>query len=262
MTESARQEIMPADKWDDRPAPAVIPQTPMDMLSIAVSRGASIEILEKLMALAERYEANRARRAFDAAIAEAKAEIPTISKNRTVDFTSAKGRTHYRYEDLAEIARTIDPILGKFGLSYRFRTRNPPNEPITVTCVIAHRDGHFEENSLSGPRDESGNKNGHQAIKSAVTYLERITLTASLGLAASNEDDDGRSAEAEPPIESEQFGVIRKLIVEAGTDEEKFCALFKIGALAELPAAKFEKAVAELRAAIDWQQRNAKERAK
>lgn len=259
MNEVTKIDAPAAEVWG---GPAVLQaQTPMDMLSIAVSRGASIEVLEKLMALAERQEANKNRRAFDAAIAEAKAEIPTISKNRTVDFTSTKGRTHYRYEDLAEIARTIDPILAKHGLHYRFRTHNPPNEPITVTCVIAHRDGHFEENSLSGPRDESGNKNGHQAIQSAVTYLERTTLKASLGLAASNEDDDSRATSAPEPIESEQFGVIRKLIIEAGTDEEKFCALFKIGALAELPAAKFEKAVGELNAAIDWQ-RKSKEKAK
>lgn len=239
-----------ADVWG---APAALQaQTPMDMLSIAVSRGASIEELGMLMALAERQEANQARRAFDAAIAQAKAEIPTIVKNRTVDFTSAKGRTHYRYEDLAEIARTIDPILAKNGLHYRFRTHNPPNELITVTCVIAHRDGHFEENSLSGARDESGSKNGHQAIQSAVTYLERCTLKASLGLAASNEDDDGRAAGAKPDedgnggITDKQVTDLVDLIDHYGAETSGILKFFGVTQLAELSVSDLRKATAML----------------
>ncbi len=98
------------------------PMTPMLMLQAAVERGASLETLEKLMTLQERFEANQARKAFDDAMAAAKAEIPVIAKNREVDFTSSKGRTHYRHEDLAEIARTVNPILAKYGLSYRFRS--------------------------------------------------------------------------------------------------------------------------------------------
>ena len=66
----------------------------MSMLDRAVSSGASIEVLEKLMGLQERYEANQARKSFDNAMAAAKVDIPTIAKNREVDFTSQKGRTH------------------------------------------------------------------------------------------------------------------------------------------------------------------------
>src|SRR5690606_5138426 len=135
---------------------------------------------------------DEARRAFDTAIAEAKGEIPVIRKNREVDFTSSKGRTHYRYEDFAEVARTVDPILRRHGLSYRFRVASPPNEPVTVTCILAHREGYAEEVTLTAGRDESGNKNHIQAISSTVTYLQRVTLKAALGLAAA-EDDDGRA---------------------------------------------------------------------
>jgi hypothetical protein len=145
------------------------------------------------MNLQERWEANQARKAFDDAMAAAKAEIPTINKNRMVDFTGKTGvRTHYRHEDLGEIARTVDPILAKHGLSYRFRTASPVGEPVTVTCVISHRDGHSEENTLVGPRDESGNKNAIQSIGSTLSFLQRYTLKAGLGLAASY-DDEARS---------------------------------------------------------------------
>ena len=186
---------------EDRGELAVPTQaTPMSMLAMAVQRGMDPDTIARLLALQKEWEANQGRKAFDEAMAAAKAEIPVIHKNREVDFTSAKGRTNYRYEDLGEIARTVDPILAKYGLSYRFRTSSTPNEPVVVTCIVAHRDGHSEENTLCAGRDDSGNKNSIQAIGSTLTYLQRMTLKAALGLAAST-DDDGRGAgkkEVEP----------------------------------------------------------------
>jgi ERF superfamily len=124
------------------------PSTPMDMLATALERGMSTEVLGQLMALQERWQSGQARQAFDAAIAAAKAKIKPIVKNRKVDFTSAKGRTNYEYEDLGEIARSVDPILAEFGLSYRFRS-NQDGRQVTITCIMSHRDGFSEENSLS-----------------------------------------------------------------------------------------------------------------
>ena len=175
--------IKPQELAELKPA-----MTPMQLLDQAVSKGAQVETLERLLALQERWEKNQAKKAFDSAMADAKSELPTIFKNREVDFTSQKGRTNYRYEDLAGIAEKVEPILAKNGLSFRYRTQNNATA-VTVTCVVSHRDGHSEENSLSAGLDISGNKNSIQAIGSTVTYLQRYTLKAALGLSASNDDD-------------------------------------------------------------------------
>lgn len=219
--------------------------TPMDMVGRAVASGASIEVVEKLMALHERWEANQARKAFDEAMSAAKAEIPVIFKSREVDFTSAKGRTHYRYEDLAEIARTVNPVLGQHGLSYRFRTTSPANEPVTVTCIVSHRLGYSEENTLSAGRDESGNKNSIQAIGSTLTYLQRMTLKAALGLAASD-DDDGHSVDTGEVISDEQRDRILALIDEVGANVGKFCTYMKVSAIPAIPAKRYGDAIAAL----------------
>jgi hypothetical protein len=213
--------------------------TPMDMLQTAVTAGAGVEMIDKLMALQERWEANQGRKAFDQAIAAAKAEIPPIFKNRTVDFTSQKGRTHYKHEDLAEIARTVDPILGQHGLSYRYRTKQDGNR-VTVTCVVSHRDGYSEETSLSAGNDNSGNKNDIQSIGSTITFLQRYTLKAALGLAATV-DDDGRRAGEEEAISSEQVKEIRELIDTHGGDVRKLCAYFHVDGLAAIPLNQFER---------------------
>lgn len=220
--------------------------TPMDMLNKAVSQGANIDVLEKLMSLQERWEANQARKAFDEAMASAKAEIPVIMKNRTVDFTSAKGRTHYRHEDLAEVARTVTPILAKHGLSYRFRTSSAVNEPVVVTCIVSHRDGHFEENTLTAGRDDSGNKNNIQAVGSTLTYLQRMTLKAALGLAASDDDDGAASAGSPDTVSEEKLAQLIELAEAVSADKAAFCKYMKIKSLADLPAKDFDRAVAAL----------------
>ena len=227
-------------------APSSNALTPMEILERAVAQGANVETLDKLMTLQERWEKNLARKAFDNAMSAAKAEIPVIIKNREVDFTSAKGRTNYRHEDMAGIARVVDPILTKHGLSYRYRTETDQGV-VTVTCIVSHRDGHSEENSLSAGRDETGNKNNIQAVGSTITYLQRYTLKAALGLAASDDDDAKTSANAEKITEAQATELI-ELCEAVGADRARFLKYLKIASLDELPKAKFADAKAALEA--------------
>lgn len=232
---------------------SVIPQepsalavvTPMEMLNRAVQSGASLEMIEKLMTLQERWKASQALEAFNEAMASAKAEIPTITKNREVDFTSQKGRTNYRYEDLGNIAKTVQPILAKHGLSYRYRATSNVNEPVTVTCIVSHRAGHFEEITLTAGRDESGNKNSIQAVGSTITYLQRMTLKAALGLAVSN-DDDGKTADAGDLVSLEQVEKLVALADEVGADKEAFCRYFRVDSFADIKTKDFDRAVTAL----------------
>ena len=203
--------------------------------------------LEKLLEFKERYEAAEARKAFDEAMALAKANMPAIVKTRKVDFTSKNGRTNYQYEDLASIMNQIGPVLSANGLSVRYRTSAEPNQPISVTCIISHRMGHSEENTLMAGRDDSGNKNSIQAIGSTVTYLQRYTLKAALGLAAAA-DDDGSKADHTGNISEAERQVILTLIDETGTDIAKFCEVMEIESVADMPVSSFRRAVSMLEA--------------
>jgi hypothetical protein len=217
--------------------------TPMAMLEKALTSGASMEVLEKFMALSERWETNQARKEFDAAVSAAKAEIPAITRNAT-------GHNSKRYADFAAIARVVDPILGKHGLSYRFRTTQ--NGSIAVTCILSHKAGHSEETTLAGPADSSGNKNAIQAIGSTLTYLQRYSLVQMLGLAASA-DDDGKAAakDAKPPapgsITQEQADNIYDLLEEKGASRGAFAGWLKQKEIAEriedIPANAFATCV-------------------
>lgn len=215
---------------------AVTPATPMDMLAQAVQNGMSVEVIDKLMTLEERWRANKGRAAFDQAVANAKSRLPVIVKNR-------EGHNNKRYADFAAIAKVVDPVLSECGLSYRFRTRQ--DDKIHVTCVLSHRDGHSEETTLSGPADTSGSKNAIQAIGSTLTYLQRYSLTQMLGLAAS-EDDDGKTAGLGETISEDQEKALRSEIIEADADLPKFLKYLGVASLSDLPAAKYRAAMQAL----------------
>lgn len=216
----------------------------VDYVQYAIDRGAGLDMVEKLMDLQHRRDTELAAKAFNAAMAAAKAEIPVIVKNRLVDYPSDNGRqrTTYRHEDLGEIARTIDPILAKHGLSYRFRTTSEINQPIMVSCIVAHRDGHSETNTLTAGRDDSGKKNAIQQMGSTITYLQRYTLKAALGL-ASAVDDDGRGAGEPDQISDEDAEKIQALVVETKADIGAFLRTFKVESIADLPANEVGRAL-------------------
>lgn len=215
--------------------------TPHELLSRAVLSGASIEVIERLAALVERFDDRQARKAFESAMAAARAEgIPQIIKSQRVDYTTAKGRTSYEYENFADVAKAVDPVFPRHGITYRFRTKQESNKVI-VTCVISHRDGYFEENSLAAAQDDSGNKNSIQAVGSTVTYLERYTLKAALGLAVAT-DDDAQSVGGNELVSPEQLLELENAVEELGGDMTIFCKRLKVAALDDLPAARYSEA--------------------
>jgi len=219
-------------------APASAAMTPMQMLSAAIERGADMGLLEKLMDLQERWQANEARKAFDEAIAQAKAEIKPVVRNAT-------GHNNKKYADFAAIAREVDPVLGKYSLTYRFRSSQVDGK-ISVTCRIAHKAGHAEETTLFGPADTSGSKNAIQAIGSTCAYLQRYTLVLSLGLAAAHDDDGAASGAAVDVISDEQADILRDLITTTGTDLEQFLTYAKAPSVSDVLAKDFPRLKAML----------------
>lgn len=233
------------------PASQDLPATssPMAIISVAIEKGASVETLERLMGLQERYEANEAKKEFALSMSSAKSEIRPIVKAKAVDFTTAKGRTNYQYEDLAGIADAVDPILARHGLSYRYRSSQVEGN-ISVTCILSHNRGHSEETTLSAFRDESGNKNPIQALGSTVTYLQRYTLKLALGLAATKDTDGIPQEEPGRQIDEAQYRYLQDLIEKSGTDEPKFLAYIKAAKLEEITQKQYKIAETALRSKI------------
>lgn len=169
--------------------------TPEMIIHMAIKNGVGVEQLEKLMDLQERWNKQQAEKAFNEAMNFFQDKKPKLIKSKTVDFnTKTGGKTTYNYIPLPKIQEVVDPVLSKFGLSYKWRQTVQENGNIRITCVLSHVDGHNEESWLESDRDTSGSKNNLQSLGSTVTYLKRYTLENALGL-SSDEDDDGAGSE-------------------------------------------------------------------
>ncbi len=167
------------------------PPGPSQILALAVQSGADPEIIEKMLCLQERWEANEAKKQFVKAMAAFKQRAPAVlARDGEVDFKTSKGRTHYKHSTLGSIVTQTAALLGEHGLSVSWSTSQQEGQ-ITVSCHVTHEAGHSECVTLTAPPDDSGNKNRIQQVGSTVTYLQRYTVLAVLGFATADQDDNG-----------------------------------------------------------------------
>jgi ERF superfamily len=169
--------------------------TPMALIQMAVTQNADIGRLEKLMELQLRWEANEARKAYVVAMNAFKENPPEITKNKLVSYSTSKGQVSYKHATLDHVCDAIMQEMSKHGLSHRWSVDQKDGR-IKVTCTVTHIGGHSEQTYLEGGPDDSGGKNAIQAIASTVSYLQRYTLMAAVGLASGEMDNDGQGAAA------------------------------------------------------------------
>lgn len=184
---------VPATQGSRALASGIPDSSPFGMVLTALSRGASLELVESAMKVQERWEANEARKAFVEAMADFKAEPLEIFKRKHVGYTTKDGDfVGYKHAELSHITDVVVPAMARHGLSHRWDLQQGGGR-IVVICTITHRLGHSESVSLDGSPDSSGKKNGIQQVASTITYLQRYTLLAATGLATKDDaDDDGR----------------------------------------------------------------------
>lgn len=218
------------------------------VIEMAVNKGEGPETLEKLLALQERWEANEARKAYTKAMAAFKADPPNIVKDKLVSYDGkAGGRTQYRHATLANVTSVVSAALAKHGLAAAWKT-DQENGQVSVTCTVTHELGHSEITTLSAAPDNSGSKNPIQAIGSTVSYLERYTLLALLGLATYDpNDNDGAGAPIEY-LDEAQVGTIRDLMAEHGVDPAKFCVYMHVESIEKIPVSRFQQACTAIKA--------------
>ena len=216
--------------------------SPAGLLAVAVARGASVEELDKLLALKERFDAAEARKAYTAAMAQFKQDAPMIFKDKKVAYENKDGTTTgYSHATLGNVANVIASSLGEYGLSHGWSMQQQ-DSLIKVTCTITHELGHSESASLQASADGSGGKNPIQAVASTVTYLERYTLLAITGMAAQEGDDDGDLGGTE--LITEEQAAELQAIAETIKDFNAafFFKTMKCESLETLPAKRFKQA--------------------
>ncbi len=171
------------------------PVTGMAMFErLACDPNASVDKIERLMAMVERADAKRAEGAFNGAMSEAQAAM------RPVATDASNPQTRSRYASYAAIDRALRPIYTLHGFGLSFDTGvDQPVDYVRVLCYVSHQAGHSRTYHVDMPADGKGAKGGDvmtrtHAAGSALSYGMRYLLKMIFNVAVGESDDDGNTA--------------------------------------------------------------------
>ena len=117
------------------------------------------------------------------------AEAPELPRTEKV----GEGNNIYSYTPLPLMKKLLQPLLTKHGFVYAWDFKEV-NGKIECSCILTHIDGHSKKSTMTADKDNTADMNSIQAVGSTMSYLQRYSFKAVLGLTSADEDDDGRSA--------------------------------------------------------------------
>lgn len=218
------------------------------------ARDPSVDIdkLERLMAMQKGMAETRAKVAFDAAMADMQPRLPVIGRKGRIEVRE-KDSHGKRTGDLVQstpyalwedINEAIRPILAAYGFSLTFRVGKTDAGLITVTGILAHREGHREMDTITLQHDSTGSKNAVQAVGSSNSYGKRYTAINLLNITTRGQDDDGNAAVGADTINAAQAKEIAEKCKEVSeTFDANFCSYFGIETISDLPAKEYQRAL-------------------
>jgi len=202
----------------------------------ARDQNVDIDKMERLFTMHERMSAQRAKAAYLAAFANLQAELPAATRN-------GKGHNAKTYARFEDVVAALRPHLHAHGFSLSHRVDTTGNV-IRVAGILGHRDGHTEQTEMTLPPDTSGGKTAVHAMASAISYGKRYVTLTLTGI-ATEDDDDGQKAGAQPPA-ADKLAELKALIEETKTDLGGVCSHFSVETLDDLTSKQADKAKAML----------------
>ncbi len=203
-------------------APEYVPPHPLAILAKAVEGGAmDVGVLERLSALAEKWQANQAEQDFGEAIAEFQAAMPPVHKGRSADRFNFAG-----FDDIMAIAK---PILSESGISISFDTDHGDKQ-IKVTCRLRVGSYH-EDKSLTVPVDGELRVTETQRYGAALSYAKRYCLCAALNIVVTDEDDENK---LDKLLSEDEMNELSVLLERSNTSPEDLCGKINRTSLADV----------------------------
>ncbi len=133
------------------------------------------------------------------ALAHMQQEVPVIHKD-----TQGYG---YSYADLPAILGIINPLLKKHGLGFT-QTFEGYDVQILNTTLFHVESGETIESQINVPQNvQLKGMNEFQVLGSAITYLRRYALSATLGL-VTDKDNDASGEQIKKPTEDTKYKVV------------------------------------------------------
>lgn len=193
MSTSASKRPQPAryilveDEAATAPGQVVPFNLPQHLLCKAIEGNASLDLVDRLLALVERDGANQARLAFLSAMAAFKAACPS-----SVEKTGYSADGGYTHAVLADITNHINEHAAANGLTYDWEY-DQAGHSLEVTCVVSHTGGHEKRVTLRATPSNGDTPNPAHAMASLITYFQRYTLQSAFGISTREKDEEARA---------------------------------------------------------------------
>ena len=166
--------------------------TPLDLLSLALSKDAAIDVIERLAALQEKVIAREVEIQFHEALNRVQEKISRVAPDLTNPQTSSK------YASYAAIDKVVRPVYTREGFSLSFDTDDCPTpEHVRAVCYVS-RGGHTRKYKVDMPSDGKGARGGDVMTKThatgaAMSYGMRYLLKYIFNVVIGEEDTDGNA---------------------------------------------------------------------
>ncbi len=164
--------------------------TPESLIRFALERGADVGTMERLLAMRRELKTEQAKEAFHNARSQFQSRCPVIVKCKAA--LGRDGKPMYHYAPLDAILEQTKSLREELGFSHSFSTKVDAGW-VECICTLTHREGHSEASSFKVPAtSKSPMMSDPQMYASALTFLQRYTFCASLGIATAMEDTDAK----------------------------------------------------------------------
>ena len=140
-----------------------------------------------------------------AALAAFQAEMPTVHKGKKANV----GQYSYAYADLADIVKSVAPLLASHGLAYAGSARHIEGGRYEVVGILSHASGETREGALP---IQGGSP---QQMGSAITYMRRYLFGLLTGI-VTDDDDDGQAASRPAPQQAQRQQAKRDTRAQSG----------------------------------------------
>lgn len=168
------------------------------LIQQAIEKGLPVETMERLLAMRKDLIAERAKEAFDTAMAKFQAECPVIKKTKEGGKTKS-GTVVYHFAPLDEIIKQTKELIGKHGFSYAIKVKTTPTD-VTVDCIVKHEMGHSETSTMQVPLGQKTDvMSMPQVVASATTFATRYAFRNAFGIITGDTDNDAENMNKQPP---------------------------------------------------------------
>lgn len=175
-----------------KPNGSLASPTPMDLLQLALTNNAAIDVIERLAALQEKAQARQAELEFTDALNRVQAKIKRVAPDLDNPQTKSK------YASYAAIDRVIRPIYTDEGFSLSFSEEDCPKPEHTRFVCFVSRGLHTRMYRKDMPTDGKGPQGGAVMSKThasgaADSYAKRYLVKDIFNVAIGIDDIDGNA---------------------------------------------------------------------